>query len=521
MPARTLTKTGSISNRSSSRPKKVVLRVRVSSKDQEEAGFSIPAQLRLLREYAASHGFVIAEEFVDAETSKTGDGNGFTRMVRYLKKHKAACRTILVEKTDRLYRNPKDWVTLDELDVEIHFVKENMIFSRNSRSSEKFMHGMRVLMAKNCIDNLSEETLKGMTEKARAGIYPSFAPVGYRNADGPSGKRIIVPDPDTVPMITELFSRFVTGRYSLDALVKELRSEGVTLHGHKFHKSAAHQILRKRLYMGDFDWGGTTYPGTHEPLVTRECWQRVQELLDARAESKVRKVKHDFAYTGLVRCGHCGCLMVGEIKKGRYVYYHCTGNRGKCAEPYTRQEVLTDAFATILREFVIPEPVLEWLGDAVLESDRTEQAARAQTIKKLRARHDQIEKRIETMYLDKLAGRITQEFFDKHAAKWRGEQDGLLRKIRDIQKAALAPVEQAIDMLRLTSRASELFLQQPAAEQRRLLQVMIEETTWRSGALQTTLFEPFEILRHSNRESLRKENENPGSGRDSRIWLLR
>jgi site-specific DNA recombinase len=80
MPARTLTKTRSISNFSSAKPREVVLRVRVSSQDQEEAGFSIPAQLRLLREYAVGQGLVIVEEFVDAETSKTGDGNGFTRM---------------------------------------------------------------------------------------------------------------------------------------------------------------------------------------------------------------------------------------------------------------------------------------------------------------------------------------------------------------------------------------------------------------------------------------------------------
>jgi len=44
-----------------------------------------------------------------------------------------------------------------------------------------------VLMAKNFIDNLSEETRKGMLEKARSGLYPSCAPVGYRNADGPNG----------------------------------------------------------------------------------------------------------------------------------------------------------------------------------------------------------------------------------------------------------------------------------------------------------------------------------------------
>jgi site-specific DNA recombinase len=86
------------------------------------------------------------------------------------------------------------------------------------------------------------------------------------------------------------------------------------------------------LYAGEFDWNGITYQGVHEPLVTKDCWQRVQELLDARAENKTRKMKHDFAYTGLVHCGHCGCLFVGELKKGKYVYYHCTGNRGKCPE---------------------------------------------------------------------------------------------------------------------------------------------------------------------------------------------
>ena len=76
-------------------------------------------------------------------------------------------------------------------------------------------------------------------------------------------------------------------------------------------------------------------------------------------------------------------------------------------------------------------------------------------------------------------------------------------------------------MLRLTSRASELFLQQPAAEQRRLLQAVVEKAAWQDGELRTTLFEPFELLRHSNSESTRKVKENPGSGRDLEVWLLR
>jgi site-specific DNA recombinase len=227
------------------------------------------------------------------------------------------------------------------------------------------------------------------------------------------------------------------------------------------------------------------------------------------------------AYTGLVRCGHCGCLLVGELKKGRYVYYHCTGNRGKCPEPYTRQEVLTREFANLLQELVIPQPILEWLGDAVLTSDRTEQAAREETIKKLQARHNQIEARIGTMYMDKLDGRITQEFFDKQAATLHRDQDSLLSKIQGIQKATPVSVDQAIDMLRLTSRASELFLRQTAIEQRRLLKTVVEKAAWKDGTLQTALFEPFKILRHSNQQSSRKEKENGGSGRDVEIWLLR
>lgn len=50
--------------------------------------------------------------------------------------------------------------------------------------------------------------------------------------------------------------------------MKDLNADGVQLRGHKLHSSLVHQILRKRLYTGDFDWDGATYAGTHEPLVT-------------------------------------------------------------------------------------------------------------------------------------------------------------------------------------------------------------------------------------------------------------
>ena len=148
--------------------RQAVTYARVSSKEQEKEGFSIPAQLKLLKEYAATNGFTVVQEYVDVETAKQTGRAAFGEMVAYLKA-RPSIRVMLVEKTDRLYRNLKDWVTVDELDVEMHFPKEGVVLSRESRSSEKFMHGIKVLMAKNYIDNLSEEARKGMQEKAEQG----------------------------------------------------------------------------------------------------------------------------------------------------------------------------------------------------------------------------------------------------------------------------------------------------------------------------------------------------------------
>jgi len=161
-----------------------VLYARVSSKEQEQ-GYSIPAQQELLRAYAEQHGLNIQQEFLDAETAKNTGRAAFSAMLALLRKN-ADCRVLLVEKTDRLYRNIKDWLTIDELDIEIHLVKENAVLTKDSRSSEKFMHGIKVLMAKNYIDNLSEEVRKGLRTKAAQGLYRRLRLSDMRTPCGPT-----------------------------------------------------------------------------------------------------------------------------------------------------------------------------------------------------------------------------------------------------------------------------------------------------------------------------------------------
>ncbi len=471
---------------------------RVSSKEQEQ-GYSIAAQENLLRRYAVQRGQVVAQEFLDTETAKTSGRPGFEAMVAYLREH-PECRLILVEKTDRLYRNLKDYVTIDELNVEVHLVKENAILTKESRSSEKLMHGIRVLMAKNYIDNLSEEVKKGLHTKAAQHLWPSFAPLGYLNAAGSDGKRIIVPDPVRGPMVTKLYEWFATREYSLRTLAKKAYEEGF-----RFRKSqgrvpltSLNRILRNRIYTGDFDYNGVTYAGSHEPLVSREVWEQVQEILDGREEKKHRKVTHDFAYSGLIQCGHCGCSLVGEVKKGRYVYYHCTGYRGKCPERYTREEVLEQQFAGALRGLVVPPAVLQWLQAELVESDQKERAARAQAAKRHQVELERTQARLEMLYEDRLDGRIEAATYDQKAAEIREGQERIRQKIKHAETAEATPVGEAVDLVGLTSKTADLFLGQPGREQRKLLHLVLEEASWKGGELRMSLREPFHKLRLSN-----------------------
>jgi hypothetical protein len=148
-------------------------------------------------------------------------------------------------------------------------------------------------------------------------------------------------------------------------------------------------------------------------LITRELWERVQGVLDGRHSKKTRKSKKDFAFARLINCGHCGCAMVGEIKKRRYIYYHCTGYKGKCPEPYVREEIIAEAFSDLLRKLSFGDEVLSWVSKALRESHADEKQEHEAAIARLQAEHDRLHHRIHAMYVDKLDGRIDKHFFGK------------------------------------------------------------------------------------------------------------
>jgi site-specific DNA recombinase len=313
---------------------------RVSSREQEREGYSIPSQRKLLTGYARSLDFCVEQEFIDIESAKNPGRKEFTKMLRLLETD-SKCRIVLVEKTDRLYRNRSDALALERLietrGVEVHLVKENRVISKDSRSQDKFMHDIHVAVAKNYSENLKEEVKKGMREKAEQGLYPGRAPFGYRNN---THTRAIDVDERRAPIVKRIFELYASGDHSLTTLRKAVIEET----GVRINRAYLEAILKSVFYIGRFFWRGIEYKGTHTPLISPDLFQRAQRAFANRHKPKYRK--HNFAFAGLLRCAHDGCTVTTELQKGRYVYYRCSQGRGKCSLPYVREEQLSDTWAS-------------------------------------------------------------------------------------------------------------------------------------------------------------------------------
>ncbi len=437
----------------------------------------------------------------------------------YIKKH-PVIRTLLVEKTDRLYRNLKDWVLLDDLNIEIHLVKEGVVLSQDSRSSEKFFHGIKVLMAKNYIDNLSEEARKGQQEKAEQGIWPTKAPLGYLNVLGADGKRIIAPDPAVASIITKMFEWYAPGVLSLEEIADKAHAAGLSYRrtGATVPVSAVHTILHNRIYTGEFVWKGRIYKGRHTPLISVDLFERVQDALNSRQRKKLRRVKNDFAFSTLVRCGHCGCALTGDIKKGRYIYYRCTGYKGRCPEPYVPEAVLSRKFSELLRQLDIGEPALRLVSEGLKSSHVDQAKEHAEAIKRLQAEYDRIQARIQAMYVDKLDAKVDPGMFEHLSADWRKQQDRCLREIERRQSADQHYLEEGVTILEMARNAQRLFDSEEPMQKRRLLNFLVSNSTWANGELNANLREPFGFIAEMAEVYFRRRFIKRGKLRRS-FWL--
>ncbi len=475
--------------------KKAILYARVSSKEQEKDGFSIPAQLKLLREYADKHQYTIAAEYTDSETAKKAGRTHFNQMAEQIRKD-PSIDSILVEKTDRLTRNFQDYVLIDELinkhDIEVHMVKEGEVLSQRAKSHTKLIHGIKVVLAKNFIDNLSEETAKGMLEKARQGHWPSAAPYGYRNN---KQTKTVELNPNTAPYVKRAFELYATGEYSIERLIKKLFEEG-----YRFQPSMAkptvgnfHRILTRIFYTGQFEFKGMHFIGKYPPLISMGTYKKVQQLMKQR--SKPNPQKRSVAYRGMVTCGHCGCAVIGDVKKqGRYVYYRCTHYKQKCPDKYIREEKLQAQFSEMVASFSITEDQYRWMVQGLkdINAQKDEEVSNRQS--ELNQEIKKLQRKLSQLYDDKLEGLIDKDFYLIKAKETRQQIEETTSHLERLQNASDEQMALGLSILELAKDAHSLFETMDAIEQAKLLRIVLSNCTLKDGKLSPTYKKPFDVL---------------------------
>ena len=470
--------------------KKAVAYLRVSSREQKLEGYSIPAQRRLLADFAKANRVDIVREFEDDETAKSSGRSGFGKMIEYIQNNKDI-EAILVEKTDRLYRNFKDYVIIDDLGLTVYLVKENEILGKEASSHQKFIHGIKVLMAKNYVDNLSEEARKGLNQKAESGVYPgSNLPIGYKLGKR-DGKSIPIVDEMHKDVAIRMFELYASGSYSIISLRQKLKTEGFIsperfkedLHRRTLTKSTMHRLLRNPFYYGDFQWNDKLYTGTHPPLIPKELWNKVQANLD-RFEKKEMLSKHQatpFAFKGLFVCGECGRSITAEkkVKKsGReYTYYHCTKFETNCSQKAINETVIEKQIASSLHGLEMPQEAVSYVALGLKTSLTTKRATADKIKRNFEEEKKLLEERLDSLYEDKLDGNISKEFYERKAVEYSTRIKELDGKISGMTHASLDYYDFGSKILELANKASFLYEKANPEEKKELLSYLLSNST--------------------------------------------
>ncbi len=471
-----------------------VLYARVSSDKQEREGFSIPAQLDLLRSFALSNDLIVVREFVEAESAKASGREAFGDMLEFLLRP-GSPKLILVEKTDRLYRNFKDYLLvsdlIDQLGLEIRFVKEGELMGPNASSHTKFIHSIKVVLAKNYIDNLREETAKGRRQKAMSGGWACRAPFGYKMND----RKELEPLPEKAKIIKHAFELYATGDYSLKSVCNLLYAAG-----HVYQTSMPRMpinrleyFLKNPVYIGKVNHKGEWFEGTHEPLITADLFERAQQAFERKARPCVHG-SVDLVYRGQIKCGECGRYLVGEIKKGKYVYYRCSSLKNECSQGYIKEEVLNQAVQEVFLRTQLSEPIKELILTAARESHDllvasvdTQRASLQQKIATARTR-------LRQAYTDRLDGLIDASLYSDTQ---KTLQETLLTLEAALSRTTAAEVNYytlAEKVVELPKKAAALWSLANTQERSKLLSIFCSNFTVMDGEATLELLVGFEEL---------------------------
>ncbi len=249
---------------------------------------------------------------------------------------------VIVHKVDRLARSRFDDVTinvaLQAAGAKLVSVSENI----DETPSGLLLHGIMSSIAEFYSRNLANEVLKGSTEKAKKGGTIGKAPTGYLNVrriENGREVRTVEIDPVRGPLMAWAFEQYATSQWTTRALLAEVTEPGLTsVPGPRQTSkplviSNFVRLLKHPYYKGLVCYRGAWYAGRHEPLVSVETWNRVQEVLATKNYAGEKQRIHPHYLKGSVFCGQCGSRLIVSYAKNRwgsvYPYLICIGRQQK------------------------------------------------------------------------------------------------------------------------------------------------------------------------------------------------
>lgn len=456
-----------------SKIEKAVIYARVSSKEQEDTGYSLPAQIKLLQDYAERKNLKIVKIFSVAESaSGAKQRKVFSEMMEYLRDNKIP--NLLCEKVDRLTRNLKeavvanDWIESDD-SRNVHFVKQNLVIHKNAKSDEKFRWDIEIVLAKKYITNLSEEVKKGQKEKLAQGEFPARAKAGYTTVGEKGHKRHII-DKTTGPLMKRAFELYATGNYSLTSLTKKMQTEGLRGQaGNKIVKSRMHELLSDEFYYGKIRWNNELVQGKHEPLISKDLFDVVQQILSRKLKNPQFK-KHFPVFKAKINCDECGGTITWETQKGHW-YGHCNHYKKCSQKTWVKQPGVEEQLFPFF-DGVAPknEKVLKILEQALKEShsDEIDYNTSQRTI--FTRTIETADKRIERAYKDKLDGQIPEELCKKIMDESKADKEEAIEALKKLGDSRTSYYEAGIALHELALKASDIYkCTEATIEEKRLL----------------------------------------------------
>jgi len=264
-------------------------------------------------------------------------------------------------------------------------------------------------------DNLSENIKRGVRQKIRRGEWLNLAPFGYVN--NPK-IRNIEPHPTNAKIVKVAFEEYAKGTHTLVSLGAFLTDLGVVSRNQTpLAKVSIKRLLTKRAYLGFVKHGDEWFEGNFAPLVSSELFEDVQKVLQDKGRPRKRKIKHDFPFTGLFRCGECDSMISAQWTTNRwgtkYRYYRCSKKRGRCGQSYLQEKNLAQQLQARLQTISLCDKYTDWMLDKVKEWEREEVSQSQSEIQNLSANIKASETHLEKLVSLYLDGDVSKEIYLK------------------------------------------------------------------------------------------------------------